>query len=228
MTQWPLTQREPPIAQEARSGGEPEGDAGCRWMVAFQRGDREAFNRIVLHYQEGVRQFIGRYLGDADRVDDLAQEAFLRVYRARRRYRPTARFHTWLFTIVTRLCLNEIRSRSREKKNFAVERASPAAASGERPSEDLLQSVADRRGEDPESALERRELEEVLRNAIGRLPGNQRAAILLLQNEETPYHEIAAALGVSVMAVKSLLNRARESLRKCLEDYRDGKRPEKR
>ncbi len=222
----PLTRGERRIAQEARSGGEPEDDAGCQWMLAFQRGDPEAFNRIVLHYQERVRQFIGRYLGDADRIDDLAQEAFLRVYRARKRYQATAKFRTWLFTIVTRLCLNEIRSRKREKKNFAVQKAPPAAESGERPAEDLLQSVADPRGEDPGSALERRELEEVLEQAIARLPENQRAAILLLRFEEARYHEIAAALGVSAMAVKSLLNRARESLRNCLEEYLDGKRKE--
>lgn len=191
-------------------------------MLALQNGDSGAFDSIVLHYERAVRKFIGRYLRDAARTEDLAQEAFLRVYRARDRYEPTAMFRTWLFTIVTRLCLNEIRSRARQRKVFVVV-SSGGDAGGTDEQESFFSTVADNSLETPLESLERDELQEVLQQAIDELPGKQRIAILLLRYEDASYQEIAAALGVSPMAVKSLVNRARENLRSRLASYRQGK-----
>ncbi len=200
--------------------GQRGGDPGKRWMLAFQAGDERAFDEIVRHYHDGVRRFVGRYFSDPHRAEDISQEAFVRVYRARKRYRPTAKFHTWLYTIVTRLCLNEIRSRRRERRAIPIQ-------SGVGPQPDIAEadparSIPDPRTEAPQAVIEREELEDVLRDAIDGLPDNQRIAILLLRFHEASYREIAEVLGISTMAVKSLVNRAREALRGKLGRYRAG------
>ncbi len=197
--------------QETSSG---TGDGpGRAWMLAFQAGDPAAFDRIVLHYRSMVWRFIARYVRDLERAEDLSQEVFLRVYRARRRYRPTAGFRTWLFTIAARLCLNDLRSQRRERRVIV---RLPGAVEEGGPGDDRLQSVPDPDSAPAEKALELSELEEALDGAIAGLPPGQRAAILLLRFEDLSYREIAEALGVSAMAVKSLINRAREKLRSGL------------
>lgn len=183
-------------------------------MLQFQRGDPAAFDRIVLGYGDAVRRFIGRYLGDADRAEDLTQEVFLRVYRARHRYRPEAGFRTWLFTIASRLSLNEIRGVRRRRAVFAE--GFGGAGDG---AIDVAAVAVDAAEASPEARLEVEELETLLGTWIDELPGNQRAALLLSRMESLSYAEIAEALGVSVMAVKSLLMRARETLRRRLEPY---------
>jgi len=181
-------------------------------MQAFKEGDPSAFDKIVLHYRSAVRRFIHRYVQDAERVEDLSQETFLRVFRARDRYQPTAAFRTWLFTIATRLCLNDLRSRRRERKVIAPISGTPDGES----SQDFLEQLPDLSPESAEQALQRRELEEAVNRAIAELPPQQRAAILLLRFEELSYQEIAEALEISVMAVKSLVHRGREGLREKL------------
>ena len=190
-------------------------------MLAFQRGSEEAFDSIVRHYHDGVRKFIGRYLADKNRAEDLAQEAFLRVYKARKRYEPTAKFHTWLFTIVTRLSLNEIRSRQRERKAIVVQQSTTAQR--DTGTDDPVETVSDTKSASPLALLEHEELEGILQAAIQSLPGNQRTAILMLRFEDSSYQEIASVLNVSVLAVKSLVNRARETLKTHLNRYREGK-----
>lgn len=184
-------------------------------MLALQAGDRVAFDSIVLHYEHAVRQFIGRYVSDAARAEDLAQESFLRVYRARKRYEPTAKFRTWLFTIATRLCLNEIRSRARQQRVFVTRRP------GVRESidQEAFGEIADRSLETPPERVEREELERLIQSATDDLPGNQRAVVLLLRFEDCSYAEIGAILDVSPRAVKSLVNRARENLRRALHAH---------
>ena len=162
-------------------------------MLAFQEGDERAFDQLVGHYRGGVLNFIGRYLADADRAEDLAQEAFLRVYNARARYEATARFHTWLFTIVTRLCLNEIRSRKRERNAISIQTrlgVVPQRSNGDE-IDSVVGSVADDASETPQEVIEREELERVLGEAITALPETQRIAILLLRFHDTSYQEIA-------------------------------------
>jgi RNA polymerase sigma-70 factor (ECF subfamily) len=199
-------------------------DPGRGWMLALQKGDSRAFDSIVLHYEKPVRHFIGRYLADDARAEDLAQEAFLRVYRARKRYKPTAKFQTWLFTIVTRLCLNELRRQARQRRVFTSPRGRSGLANENDAEDDYLENVADTRLESPHETLERGELAEILRKAIGDLPENQRAALLMVRFNDTRYDEIAEVLGVSDKAVKSILSRARQRLRETLTAYREGKR----
>ncbi len=211
------TQPEPdihgtPAVRAAFLGAEADA-LGRAWMLAFQDGDESAFDRIVLGYRSAILRFLHRYVQDAHRADDIAQEVFLRVYRARRRYRPTAGFRTWLFTIATRLCLNEIRSRTRERRAIV-----PMPRTGEGSEEPAL-GIADERSEPAEREVEKRELEEAVDAAIAGLPPAQRAAMLLVRFEDLSYAEIGETLGISVSAVKSLINRAREKLRAALRRF---------
>lgn len=188
-------------------------DPGGTWLERFREGDESAFDQIVVHYRAMVHRFIFRTVQDAERAEDLSQEVFLRVYKARCRYRPSARFRTWLFTIAARLCLNEIRSRRREHRVIVP------MPRGRDPGEEIEQSVADPGARPASMVLEEAELEEAVRSAIADLPPAQRAAILLLRFEELSYKEIAESLGISVMATKSLINRGRESLRIRLKRF---------
>lgn len=180
-------------------------------MLAFQAGDDSAFDEIVDHYRASVRSFLLRYLNDGHRCDDLTQEVFLRVYRSRRRYQPTAGFRTWVFTIATRLALNEIRSVRRRRRVIADP--------GQEADVPLADRSPDPRTESPARRLEREELAEVLDALIEKLPANQRAALILHRVEKLPYRDVAEALGVSPLAVKSLLMRARTTLRERLGPY---------
>jgi RNA polymerase sigma-70 factor, ECF subfamily len=212
-----ISESAPPRTENDREPAGMAGDGpGRGWMLAFQDGDQSAFDRIVIHYRGMVWRFIGRYLQDLDRAEDLSQEVFLRVYRARKRYRPTAQFRTWLFTIAARLCLNDLRSRRRERRVIIP---LPQAGKDAGPERDLLQTVTDPDSERSGDRLELSELEQAVDEAIAGLPPAQRAAVLLLRFEELSYREIAEALGISAMAVKSLINRARENLRSSLGRY---------
>lgn len=189
-------------------------------MLSVQKGDLDAFESIVRHYQAPVINFVGRYFSDRARSEDVAQEAFFRVYKARKRYEPTAKFRTWLFTIVSRLCLNEIRNHQRRSRFFTTSSSSATDSDSGR---DLLGQVPDEHMETPLETVERQELEETLQDCIDALPHNQRAAILMLRGQETSYQDIADVLEVTVPAVKSLVNRARETIRQALGSYRAGK-----
>ncbi|MBI4603906.1 MAG: RNA polymerase sigma factor [Planctomycetes bacterium] len=205
---------QPPLTAE----GPAEGDAGARWMLAFQAGDDLGLDRIVDRYLASVLHFIERSVRDLGRAEDLTQDVFLRVYRSRARYRPTAGFRTWLFTIATRLVLNEARARRRRRRVFA-EVGTRRGEEGERGREDFWANVPDPSLETPLATVERKELERVLDRLIAELPRNQRIAIELQRTECFSYQEIAGVLRVTTMAVKSLLVRARETLRSGLERY---------
>jgi len=203
-----------PMGPQEVPGGDL--DPGRAWMLAFQEGDEAAFDRIVLHFRVPVDRFIHRYVQDPDRAEDLAQETFLRVYRSRDRYRPAARFRTWLFTIAVRLCLNDLRARRRERRVIVP---LPAAVSPEGAEEDILGAAAEGGSEGAHEALERKELEKAVDAAIAALPPSQRSALLLIRFEELSYREIGDVLGVSASAVKSIVNRGREKLRESLGKF---------
>jgi len=169
-------------------------------LDATGRGDLDAFESLVKRYQRPLLNFVARYLGDRTAAEDLTQEVFLRIYRAAPRFEAKAKVSTWVFRIAYHLVLTELGRRSRQQN--------------------LRESLRRSREEGPEEAftdpLERFELEEVIMSALGRLPGNQRAALLLRINEELSYAEIAEVLGVGVQSVESLLYRARKNLRESL------------
>ena len=186
-------------------------------MLRFQSGDEAAFDDLVREHQQPVQAFLFRYSSDRGRTEDLTQEVFLRVYQARYRYRPEASFKTWILTIATRLALNEIRGIRRRRRVFAElqDPRDDAEAEGH-----PMQAAIDTRESSPVDRAIERELGSFLDDCILRLPEKQRAALLLSRTRDLSYREIAAALDLSVLAVKSLLTRARETLRTRLNQYR--------
>lgn len=175
-------------------------DPGVAWMLRYQRGDERAFDQLVEGYSARIFALLTRFLGPVEGREDLVQEVFLRVVRARDDYRPEARFTTWLYRIVFNLCANE-RERRRPTGSLDQER------------DELGETRSDERLAPPTEALERGDVVAAVRAAIARLPERQRMALVLAKYEELPYDEIGRVLGVSEKAIKSMVHRARETLR---------------
>ncbi|MGH7163292.1 MAG: RNA polymerase sigma factor [Planctomycetota bacterium] len=180
-------------------------------MLAFRAGDDGAFSVLVQRHKDAVMNLTYRYLGNRADAEDLAQEVFLRVYRARKGYRPDAKFSTWLYRVAVNACLNEVRSRKSRPTHRA---AALNAGDGE-----IGAALPDARNEAPPEAAAREELRAAVRNAVDALPERQRLALLLNKFHGLGYQEMAGALDLSVPAVKSLLVRARESVRRAIEPY---------
>jgi len=185
-------------------------DPGVRRMRAWQAGDEAAFDALVEAYSGQVYALLTRFLGPRANREDLVQEVFLRVVRARERYEPSARFSTFLFRIAYNISVNETqRTIAREAGNVELGDESLPGGPG-------LAQFEDERAPAPGEALERDDVVREVRAAIARLPEGQRMALLLAKYEELPYDEIAQVLGSSEKAIKSLIHRARENLRASL------------
>jgi RNA polymerase sigma-70 factor (ECF subfamily) len=192
-------------------------DPGVRAMLAYQAGDEASFDELVRRYSGQVYALLTRFLGPVAAREDLLQEVFLRVIRARERYEPSARFSTWLYRIAFNLCLNESeRAANRPapalEGGAEVEGAADGHASG-------LQSVPDERNEPPWAELERADAVEAVRRAIAGLPAAQRMALLLAKYDGLSHAEIARVMDSNEKAIKSLIHRARENLREVLRGY---------
>ncbi len=187
-------------------------DPGVRWMRAWQAGDETAFDALVEAYSGQVYALLTRFLGQRANREDLVQEVFLRVVRARERYEPSARFSTFLFRIAYNIAVNET------QRGIAREARRLEPGDDERAGHSLA-DFEDLRAPPPAAALERDDVVQAVRAAIARLPENQRMALLLAKYEDLPYGEIAEVLGSSEKAVKSLIHRARESLRESLATF---------
>ena len=188
-------------------------DPDIRLMLRVRDDEPEAFASLVEHYQHRLVAVMNHLVGNAEEAEDLAQEVFLRVYRARKKYRPRSKFSTWLFTIANNLALNSLRSRQRKPVvSLPVHDSGPL---GPRPAEQL---VHDRAG-GPTQHLQQEELAAVVRRALDSLNERQRMAVVLNKFEDMNYAEIAEVMGLTTKAVKSLLSRARENLRTALSGY---------
>ena len=185
-------------------------------MLRVRRDDMEAFTELVSRYQRPVTALAYRYLGNEAEAEDLAQEAFLRVFRSRARYEPRAKFSTWLYRIVVNVCLNTIRAR----KSRPLPPAGAGGSNGRMP----VPEAEDIDGAPPEAELDKKELAEQVKKAVEALPERQRLAILMNKFQDMSYEEIANAMDLTTMAVKSLLTRARVNMRNTLTPYlRDGR-----
>ena len=182
-------------------------------MVAWQGGDEEAFDRLVEGYSGRVYSLLTRFLGRHPGREDLVQETFLRVVRARDRYVPTARFTTWLYRIVYNLAVNETQRRA---GRTPVSIDQPLGADGD---ESASPDFVDDTAVDPSDGLAREDVVQAVRTAIAALPENQRMALVLAKYEELSYVEIATILESSEKAIKSLIHRARETLRTRLASF---------
>ncbi|MBS3734022.1 MAG: sigma-70 family RNA polymerase sigma factor [Phycisphaerae bacterium] len=183
-------------------------------MLRVQQGDDAAFDELVRRNVNKVYALVYHFLGNDDLADDLSQEVFLRIYRTAGRYKPTAKFSTWLYRIVANLSFNVMRSRKRR-------RVWQFGQAGTQDEDDPSETLPDVRAGDPSEALDDDELHDQVATAIAKLPHNQRVALVLHQYEHKSYEEIADVMDCSLMAVKSLLSRARQHLRQSLGRYLD-------
>jgi RNA polymerase sigma-70 factor (ECF subfamily) len=175
-------------------------------MLRVRDGDSCSFEILLDKYRRPVVNYLYRMVQNQAIAEELAQEVFLRVYRARGSYEPTAKFTTWLFRITTHLALNSLRDRKGEKRQQSLDATTDEHAPME---------VADVRQNREQQLVDDARLE-CVRIAIAGLPEKQRAAVLMHKYQELDYSQISGALGCSVSAVKSLLFRAYETLRERL------------
>ena len=178
-------------------------------MLDVKAGDEASFELLLHRYRTPLVNFLYRMVRNREQAEDLAQEVFLRVYRARAEYVPSARFTTWLFRIATNLALNSVRDHRYEKLNISID--APITTDAEDGDERTL-DIPEKHPNIEQHLVEdtRRKM---IRHAIDKLPDKQRAAVLLHKYQELDYAEIAKILACSESALKSLLFRAYETLR---------------
>jgi RNA polymerase sigma-70 factor (ECF subfamily) len=178
---------------------------------ATQQGDVNAYNTLVLHYQEQAFNVAYRIMGDADSAADATQEAFIAGFRAIGRFRGGS-FKAWLLRIVTNACYDELRRRKR-RPHTSLE---ALYVEDEAPEPD---SVLASQSEHPESYAQRMELQAAIVQCLQELSDDQRTVTVLSDIEGFSYDEIAEIVGVALGTVKSRLSRARSSLRDCLQGF---------
>jgi RNA polymerase sigma-70 factor, ECF subfamily len=197
-------------------------DPDIRLMLRVRDDDAAAFAELVERFQHRLVGVMCHLVGNPDEAEDLAQEVFMRVYKARKKYHPRSKFSTWLFTIANNLALNALRDRKRKPVVPLDARADPNA-SGPWPTD----GFAEARDQPPPHGVQQQELTDVVRQALDGLNDRQRMAVVLNKFEDMNYAEIAEVMGLTTKAVKSLLSRARDNLRQALQEYiyMDGEQP---
>jgi RNA polymerase sigma-70 factor (ECF subfamily) len=188
-------------------------DPDVRLMIQVRGDVAGAFETLVERYQNRLVGIMFHLVGNREEAEDLCQEVFLRVYKARKGYRPRAKFSTWLFTIANNLALNHLR---RKGRHTSV--PTSGATTDSRVLASVAQQLVGREGT-PSAQMRQAELADLVREALSVLNEDQKLAVLLNKFEEMSYAEIAGVMSRSPAAVKSLLARARNQLREQLEPY---------
>jgi len=170
-------------------------------------GREDAYEELVVRYQRPLLSLLGRWLGDRALAEDLAQEVFLKAFRALGSYAPERKFSSWLFKIAHNAAIDQLR-----RRGIATE---PLEA-GEEDAPDRLATLADDRAESPAARPERRELAGALETAIAGLRREYREVVLLRFREELSYEEVAEVTGLPLGTVKTFLHRARKELAEAL------------
>lgn len=173
-------------------------DEDALLMLAFCAGDGSAFDALFRRWSAPLLRYLARMLRDAAAAEELVQEVFLRVHGARERYRPEARFSTWLYRIATNLALNELRRPRRREAHASIDEPGAPALAAEAPA--------------PEAVLDARRMAARVEHELAQLPERQRAALCLSAVEGLSYAEVAASLETSEKSVKALVHRARCAL----------------
>jgi RNA polymerase sigma-70 factor, ECF subfamily len=188
-------------------------DPDTQLMLQFKAGDQKAFQELFNKYKNRVINYCFRFCGHQAVAEELAQETFLKVYKAAKRYRPKARFSTWLFKIATNVCLNEVRRPVYRNRIESLDEISENNI-------DLMASTKAATGPNtPDNLLISREQQMLVRKAIDRLPEKQRAALLLRIEGEFSYGEIGQQINRNENHVKTLIHRGRKSLKKEIDAY---------
>ncbi len=190
-------------------------DPDVRLMLLVKEGNAAAFEQLVRQYQDRVLAILRNLISNQQLAEDLAQDVFLRMYRARESYVPNAKFSTWVFTITQNVAKNAVRQLSRRREQ---------QVSGLQPTDGgrgvtMEQLATDASGLQPARQLDRLEMSEIVRLALATLSERQRMAVLLAKFENMSYQEIGDTMGLTVPAIKSLLSRARNNLRDALQPY---------
>ncbi len=187
-------------------------DPDAALMMRFRNGDETAFDGLVEKFKMPVLNYICRQIGNMNEAEDIAQNVFVQIFKSANRYEPSAKFTTWLFTIARNLCLNEFRRRQRHPLQSLQETISDDSKSTQAQFEDPTVRS-------PDVEASEKELQKHILAAIQKLPENQRTAVLLCRYEGLSYEEIARVLDTTVSATKSLLHRARETLKRDLHEF---------
>jgi RNA polymerase sigma-70 factor, ECF subfamily len=187
---------------------QPAQDTDQQLVERVQKGDKRAFDLLVLKYQHKIFAIIGRYVRDHAEVQDVAQEAFIKAYRALANFRGDSAFYTWLYRIAINTAKNHLVARNRRPPSSDVEVEDAEFYAGS----DALKDV-----ETPEHSLLRDELQGVVDQAIRELPEDLRTAVTLREMEGLSYEDIAAIMDCPVGTVRSRIFRAREAIDRCVK-----------
>lgn len=190
-------------------------------MERYQKGDESAFTLLVRRHQQPLVNFIARFINDRNSAEDLAQETFIRIFKAAHRYKPgRAHFKTWMYHIAKNLCKNELRNRERRDK-YRVDNVidSGSDSNGDSEEIDLIVNTPANQAFQPEVALERKELRNALQKAIAELPEQYRLPLVLRDLQGLSYEEISEVLELRSGTTKSRINRARLMLKDKLKPF---------
>jgi len=189
-------------------------DPDNQLMQKAGSGDRTAFKQLIQKHQGTVTGIIYRYTGNHNEVEDLAQDIFLKIYKAANSYVPRAKFKTWLYKVVANHCFNFFRSQKRKAFISSLDQSSEEY-------NPHIQRTEEQQKQ-PELILQQQELHTALKSALSELPERQRMAIILHRFEGLSYKEIATVMGSSLSSVESLIFRAMNNLKEKLSPYKSG------
>jgi RNA polymerase sigma-70 factor (ECF subfamily) len=183
-------------------------------MLRVRDDDAVAFEMLIDRYQRKIIRFMNGWTRNPEQAEDLAQDVFLRIYKSRKNYLPTAKFSTWLYRIAHNVASNFVRD-SGVRKEFQLSKAENSSTAGL-----LIENIAIApSGFQPARRMDRGERSQIILQALEALGERQKTAILLSKFEGMSYQEIGETMGLSVQAVKSLLMRARVNLKNLLDPY---------
>jgi RNA polymerase sigma-70 factor, ECF subfamily len=187
-------------------------DTDQQLVQRVQAGDKSAFNLLVLKYQHRVLKLVSRFVNDAAEAEDVAQEAFIKAYRALPSFRGDSAFYTWLYRIAINTAKNALVSNRRRPVDFDLDMQDP---------EQYERQARLRDADTPEGVMLTEEIREVVEKAMEQLPEDLRTAIVLRELEGLSYEEIAEAMDCPVGTVRSRIFRAREAIDKKLKPLLD-------
>jgi RNA polymerase sigma-70 factor, ECF subfamily len=188
-------------------------DIDLQLMARVKAGDTEAFNTLMKRNEKTVVNLVYRFTGNREIANDLAQEVFLRIYRASGRFEPKAKFFTFLYRVTKNLCSNYL-AKAQRRQTTSLDATRKGQNGGDIPAPELVDPIGS-----AEEQVSRLELSAVVREAVESLPEQQREAVIMQRFQGLAYDEIAEALNLSIPAVKSRIHRAKLNLKERLTAY---------
>jgi len=181
-----------------------------------QAGDRKAFDLLVLKYQQRVLRLVGRFVRDPDQAQDLAQEAFIKAYRALDRFRGDSAFYTWLYRIAVNTAKNKLSANARSGYSVSLNQSAGNESDDPLPEPERLRDHGT-----PERLAATEELDQSIARAMSKLPEDLRTALTLREMEGLSYEQIAEVMECPIGTVRSRIFRAREAVLQAMQPYLD-------